>query len=165
MPESFATNSLPFLLRLDELEIENHTAPVQVNERLVTMHGEFAGNAVAKYLGRFACSVMFHHDHRRGYGRRVFPNGQAIEAFSFGCQADVTGSVPSYHSKVDDHGLTVERFENWDNGGGFVEYTEGDKPFKSTAVAIEAQDNYQAEFNQRVYLARQEVVEALRNGQ
>jgi len=165
MPSSWATNSIPFLLRFDELEIEQETGPVKINDRLITMHGEFAGGTVQKYLGRYACSVMFHHDHRRGYGRRVFPNGQAIEAFGFGCQADITGSVPSYHNKIDDRGQVVERYEDWNNGGGFVEYRGGDRPFKSIAVPIEPQDNFDASYDGRVYKARKDVLEALRTGQ
>ena len=164
MPSSWATNSIPFLLRFDELEIEQETGPVKINDRLITMHGEFAGNAVAKYLGRYACSVMFHHDHRRGYGRRVFPDGKAIEAFSFGCQADTTGSVPSYHSKIDDRGNTVERHENWDNGGGLISYYSGDGPFRIESIPIESQDNYLTEYAGRVYQARKNVIDALKTG-
>jgi len=164
MPSSWATNSLPFLLRFDDLEIEQEAGPVKINDRLITMHGEFAGGAVAKYLGRYACSVMFHHDHRRGYGRRVFPDGKAIEAFSFGCQADVTGSVPSYHNKVDDRGNTVKRYEAWDNGLGLVEYNAGDKPFRVIPIPVEQQDGFEASYNDRVYMARQDVTDALQNG-
>lgn len=161
MPSSWATNSIPFLLRFDELGIEQETGPVQITDKLITMHGEFAGDAVKKYLGRYACSVMFHHDHRRGYGRRVFPNGQAIEAFSFGCEADVTGSVPSYHNKVNDRGLVVERYEDWSNGMGFLDYSEKTGSFKPLSVPIEHQDGYEAVFNDRVYQARLEVAKAL----
>jgi hypothetical protein len=117
------------------------------------------------YLGKYATSMMFHHDHRRGSERRVFPDGTAIEAFGFGCQADVTGSVPSVHSKIDDAGQVVRSFENWNNGMGFVEYGKGDKPFKSTPIPIEAQDGYQAIWQDRVYKARKAVAEALAKGE
>lgn len=165
MPESWAVNSYPFLLRLDELGF-NYTDNYKINDRLTTMHGEIAksGATAAIYLGRYATSMMFHHDHRRGYGRRVFPNGTAIEAFGFGCQADVTGSVPGVHSRIDDRGHVVENYENWSNGGGFVEFQKGDKPFRQYSVPIEAQDNYEIKYNGKTFKARQDVVEALRTG-
>lgn len=166
MPESWAVNSYPFLLRLDELDI-NYTDQYKINDRLMTIHGELANknSTASMYLGRYATSMMFHHDHRRGSERRVFPNGQCIEAFGFGTQCDVSGSVPSVHSKIDDRGHVVENYENWNNGGGFVEYSKGDKPFRFQAVPIEAQDNYQTVYNNRVYKARLEVQEALAKGQ
>jgi len=165
MPKSWAVNSYPFLLRLDELGI-NYVDNYKINDRLMTTHGELAskGSTAAMYLGRYAISMMFHHDHRRGSERRVFPNGTSIEAFGFGCQADVTGGVPSVHSKIDDRGHVVENYENWNNGGGFVEFSKGDKPFRQYAVPIEAQDDYLTSYNKRVYKARQEVIEALKNG-
>lgn len=166
MPDSFSTNSLPFLLRLEELEIENISGPVRLNEGLITMHGEIVkpGSTAQAYLGKLATSIMFHHTHRREYSRRVFPDGKAIEAFSFGCQADTQGSVPSYYSKVDDMGFMVERSENWNNGGGFIEMSEKTGSFKPVSVPIEVQDGYEASFNGRVYQARQDVLEALRSG-
>ena len=166
MPESWAVNSYPFLLRLDELDI-NYVDQYKINDRLMTIHGELANknSTAAMYLGRYATSIMFHHDHRRGSERRVFPNGQSIEAFGFGTQCDVTGSVPSVHSKIDDRGHVVENYENWNNGGGFVEYQPGDSPFRFQAVPIEAQDNYKTVYNNRVYEARKEVIEALAKGQ
>ena len=163
MPESWAVNSYPFLLRLDELGIK-YVDELKINENLTTIHGELANKSstAAMYLGRYATSMMFHHDHRRGSERRVYPNGTAIEAFGFGCQADVTGSVPSVHSSIDDRGMVVPKFENWNNGGGFVEYSKTN--FKSIPVPIEYYDNYEASYNNRIWKARQDIVEALTNG-
>lgn len=165
MPESWAVNSYPFLLRLDELGI-NYMEDYKINDRLMTTHGELANKSstASMYLGRYATSMMFHHDHRRGSERRVFPDGTSIEAFGFGCQADVTGSVPSVHSKIDDRGHVVERYENWNNGGGILEFSKGDKPFRHYDVPIEAQDGYIASFNGRTYKHRQEIIDALANG-
>lgn len=165
MPESFSANSLPFLLRFNELEIEQTTAPYQINEKLITEHGELAvanGSTAHRYLARLAMSMMFHHSHRRESARRVFPDGTALEAFSFGCQADTSGSVPSHGNKIDDKGFVVERYENWNNGAGWVQYTK--ENFKATAVPIEQQDNYLAEWNGRIYQARKDVIEALKTG-
>jgi hypothetical protein len=165
MPEEFGANTLPFLLRFDELEIEQTTAPYRINEYLMTQHGELSvngGSTAHRYLGKLATSLMFHHSHRRESARKVFQDGYAIEAFSFGCQADVAGAVPSVHNKVDDRGFVVETYENWNNGMGFVEYT--DDRFKQIPIPIELQDDYEASYAGRVYEARQAVVEAFKNG-
>jgi hypothetical protein len=165
MPEEFGTNTLPFLLRLDELEIEQTAEPYKINDYLITEHGELSvnfGSTAHRYLGRLATSLMFHHAHRRESARKVYPDGYAIEAFSFGCLTDVAGSVPSVHNKVDDRGFVVEKYENWNNGMGFVEYTKDS--FKQIPVPIEIQDDYEASYAGRVYKARQAVVEALKNG-
>lgn len=162
MPEDYAAISYPSLLRLNDLEIE-YTDRFRINDELITEHGDLAGSSTAaKYLGRYATSLLFHHDHRRGYERRVFPDGKAIEAFGFGCQADIAGSVPSYHSKVSEFGKVVERYENWHNGMGFIESTK--TMYKPTAIPIERQDDYLAIHDHKTYKPRPEVVEALRSG-
>jgi len=159
MPDDYAAISYPSLLRLNDLEIE-YTDSFRINDELITEHGDLAsGSTAAKYLGRYATSLLFHHDHRRGYERRVFPDGKAIEAFSFGCEADVSGSVPSYHSKVSEFGKVVERYENWHNGMGFVESDK--KVFRPTSVPIERQDGYLAIYDHKTYKPRPEIVEDL----
>lgn len=162
LPESFAVNTLPFLLRLQELEIayqENYMA----TEKLLITHGEFSatrGSAAAKYLGFYALSTCYAHDHRIGYETRTFPDGTKRSAFGFGCLADIKGSVPSYHSKVDDKGFVVPNFENWDSGAGFIEVSKNGL-IQPQFVNLEHE---QAKYNSRVYKARQEVIEALRAG-
>jgi len=166
MSEDWSNNALPFFLRLDELEIE-HVESYQINDRLLTFHGDLAdrNSTASKYLSRYDTSIMYHHDHRRGYERRVFPSGRAIEAFGFGCQCDITGSVPSYNSSIDSRGNPVPRYENWNNGMGFVEFSKGDRPFKIEAVPIERQDGYLAIHDHKTYKPRPDVVESLRTGQ
>ena len=162
MPEDYAAISYPSLLRLNDLEIE-YVDRFQINEGLMTEHGDLAGpSTAAKYLGRIATSLMFHHDHRRGYERRVFPDGKVIEAFGFGCQADVTGSVPSYHSKVSEQGRVIERYENWHTGMGEIESTK--TQYKITSIPIEKQDGYLAIHDHKIYKPRPEIVEMLRTG-
>jgi hypothetical protein len=90
------------------------------------------------------------------------PDGKAIEAFGFGCQADVSGSVPSYHSKVSEQGKIVERYENWNNGMGFVESTK--TIYKPTSISIEKQDGYLAIHDHKIYKPRPEIVDLLSKG-
>lgn len=165
MPKDWSVNSYPFMMRYKDLGIE-YVPNYMVNDRLMTMHGELSdrGSTAAKYLARYAISIMFHHDHRRGYERRVFPDGKAIEAFGFGCLADTSGSVPSYNSSVDTKGYVIPRSENWSNGIGLISYNKGDKPFSIEAIPIEKQDGYLAIHDHKTYKPRPEIVEALRTG-
>lgn len=171
VPEEYPVMTLPYLLRLGDLAIKwvsgYPAGHYKINDRLITMHGDLANknSTAAVYLQRYATSVMYHHDHRRGYEKRVFPDGKAIEAFGFGCQADITGSVPSVHNGIDDQGQVVERYENWNNGGGFVHYLDGDKPFQIEAVPIEPQDGYLAIYHGKEYKPREEVVKQLAKGE
>lgn len=165
MPESFAVNSIPFLLRFNELDIDM-VEQYKINDRLVTEHGEYSvnnGSTVHKYLARRALSTMFHHSHRQEYGRRTFPNGVSLEAFSSGCLADTTGSVPANGNKIDDRGRVVERFMNWDNGALLGYYNEGDKPFHIQPVKMEHPD-YEAMVDGKLYVPRPDVVYSLRTG-
>ena len=164
MPDDFAVNSLPFLLRFKDLGIEQESGFFKLNDKLITTHGDISKNGqstASAYVNKLACSLMFHHTHRREYARRTTPDGHSNEAFSFGCLADTNGSVPSVHNQVDDFGRVVERHENWDNGGGFVEISE--KQFRIDPVPIEKPD-YAAMREQRIFEARQAVAEALSKG-
>lgn len=167
MPQEFATTAFPFFLRLNDLDIEwvsGYPAnEFKINNNLRAVHGDISQiGAANKYIARDNQNTLFHHDHRRSYAQHTYPNGEKLEAFSFGCQADISGSVPSYHSGVDDMGKIPTRYENWQNGGGFVEFSE--KNFKPEFVPIE-QPDYEAERDGRIYEARQKVVEALAKGE
>lgn len=167
MPEEFATTSFPFFLRLKDLEIEYVSGypaeSFQVNDELRFVHGDMSkpNNALA-YLQRDGMSTGYFHDHRTGLARKTFPNGRSIEAFGFGCQADITGKVPAVHNGVDDMGRVKERYENWNNGAGFVEYS--DKHFKPEFVEINGPD-YTAQRDGRIIEARKAVAEALAKGE
>jgi hypothetical protein len=162
LPESFAVNTLPFLLRLQELDIAYQDKYMATDDLIVT-HGEFSttrGSVAVKYLGFYATSCCYAHDHRVGYETRTFPNGKKISAFGFGCLADTTGSVPSYHSRIDDRGFLVPKNENWDSGAGFISISKKGF-FRPEFVNLSEKE---VSFNKRVYKARADVVEALSSG-
>lgn len=166
MPEEFATTSFPFFLRLKDLEIDYISGypaeSFQINDNLRAIHGDMAKKTTPiDYINRDGQNTLFHHTHRREYGRKTYPNGKALEAFSFGCQADTSGSVPAVHNGVDDMGRIPTRYENWDNGGGFIEFSE--KNYKIESVPIEHPD-FKATREGRIYEARKAVEEALANG-
>jgi hypothetical protein len=167
MPQEFATTSFPYFLRLKDLEIEwisgYPAESFQINKNLRAVHGDMSMIGVpSKYIQRDGQNTLFHHDHRRSYAKKTFSNGTSLEAFGFGTQADISGSVPAVHSGVDDMGNIPVRFENWQNGAGLVEFS--DNFFKPEFVPIEPQDNYRAEREGRIYEARKEVIAALEKG-
>jgi predicted phosphodiesterase len=156
MPSEFSTTSFPFFLRLKDLEIEwisgYPAESFQINDNLRAVHGDMSKtNTALDYIRRDNQNTLFHHTHRREYGTKTYSNGESVETFSFGCQADISGSVPAVHNGVDDMGKTVIRFENWQNGGGFVEYS--DKYFKPEFVPIN-HPNYTATRGDRLYAPR-----------
>jgi hypothetical protein len=163
LPESFAVNTLPFLLRLQELEIAYQENYMATDDFIIT-HGEFAaarGSAAVKYLGFYATNCCYAHDHRVGYETRTFPNGKKISAFGFGCLADTKGSVPSYHSRIDDRGFVVPNNENWDSGAGMIQISK--KGLIKPEFVNLSED--EVSFNRKLYKIRQDVVDALSKGQ
>lgn len=160
MPQEFSTTAFPFFLRLNSLDIEwisGYPAnEYRINNKLRAVHGDMVkANTPQAYIQRDGQSTLFHHTHRREYGRKTYPNGESVEAFSFGSQADTSGSVPSYHSGVDDMGGVPKRFENWDSGGGFVQYS--DNNFRPESVPID-QPDYEAIREKELYKARKNVM-------
>ena len=158
MPSNWAAMSYPHLLRLDELEIEFDggypAADFMINDRLSTRHGDKAsakGSTAAMYLPELERSLMFHHTHRQEALTRTLQLGRYVTAFSFGALTRTDGAVPSFGNGIDGKGRVVHHQENWQNGFGFVEYNEGDRPFSITPVLINPLDGYEARVNGKVY--------------
>lgn len=168
MPNDFAVTSIPNLLRLNELEIDYISGypanSYNINDRLLDVHGEYANkpSSAAKYLGLYACSVYFGHTHRTEVMKKTTPDGKQLTAFNAGCACDTTGSIPSYHSGVDLMGNVTRRNEDWQKGVAVIETKKGDRPFTFNLIDLETEEmRYQG----RVYKARADVVEALKNGE
>lgn len=160
MPESFAVSSIPFLLRLDELEIDYISGypanAYDFNDRLKIIHGEFATqNTAQKYLGMYACSVCFGHTHREELASHTYPNGYKKIAFNPGALCKTDGIMPSVHSGVDVNGRHVERHEQWQKGVSILYGKEGDSPFAFDIIDL---DNEKVRYNNRVYTARQDIM-------
>ncbi len=166
MPNDFAASSIPNLLRLKELEIDYISgypaSGYKINDRLTAVHGEYANkpSSAAKYLGAYGCSMYFGHTHRTEVMKKTMPDGRKLTAFNAGCTCDTTGSIPSYHSSVDVNGNVVRQNEDWQKGVAVIEYTKGDRPFNFDLVNL---DEEKMRYQGKVYKARQEVIEALKN--
>jgi hypothetical protein len=165
MPDNINTEA--FLLRMNELEIENAAGLYRITPDFGTLHGEYAvanGSTAHRYLGKYAInSIMFHHSHRREHAEKVSADGSRQQAFSFGCLCDTKGSIPANGNIVDDKNMVVERYMNWNNGAGIVEVSKTGK-VKPIDIPIDP-DDYEAWHEQRLYTVREEVADALRKGQ
>lgn len=127
--------TLDYLLRCSELEVEMiggyPNGTLWLADHLRVIHGTESSqrqSTAAKYLDKDPhTSVVFGHSHRAEIQWRTTPTmgGYALRfAMSPGTLADINGSVPSYHSTVDEHGAIVEKAENWQQAVGIVEYSQ-----------------------------------------
>lgn len=132
-PGEWPVNTVPHLLRLDELGVEwvsgYPAAEFRYSEDLSFIHGDrvrSGSSTAALYTKEHEQNVVFHHIHRHEMQTRTTRRGRFITAAAFGTLASNRGHVPSYGSGVDDRGEVVQRFENWQQGIGVIlEYPDG----------------------------------------
>ena len=126
--------SIPFLLRLDEYDIQylsgypsNH---FWLTPNLRFIHGHSVkskGSTAHVYLNDEKVSVIYGHIHRNemAYQTRIDYEGPAtIMAASPGCLARIEGYVPSMKQGFDLDGRPVISPENWQQGLAVVDYHE-----------------------------------------
>jgi GGDEF domain-containing protein len=157
-PDSLPVLSVPFLLRMDETEVEYKpgypAGSYWINERLRVIHGDkvASGNSTAhKYLANSKTSVIYGHIHRREWAERSredFDGAKTILAASPGTLARCDGSVPSTKGGIDLEGRPLPIVEDWQQGLAVVTYRPGDGEFWYEQVAIHSG---QAWFRGRVY--------------
>ncbi|AHL18501.1 metallo-phosphoesterase [Microbacterium phage vB_MoxS-ISF9] len=130
MPDDWPTLSLPFLLRLDELDIEYKDAyPAAVywdDDRTRNIHGTRAnskGSTTAQYANDLPhINTWAGHTHRAEitYKTVMGPRGEAIESYSANpgslCKTD--GTVPSVHGAIHADGSSAKIVEDWQAGFG-----------------------------------------------
>jgi len=133
--DSWPVNSLPHLLRMDELGITYASGypagEYWLNENLRCIHGDrvnSSGSTAMKYINsNHHVSVIYGHIHRiemlyhtnhtsTGPGRNA--------AFSPGCLCRVDGSVPSVKGGITPNEKPVKYWENWQQGVGFAWYKD-----------------------------------------
>lgn len=128
-------NSLPHLLRMDELGIEfaggYPAGEFWLNEHLRCIHGDrvnSSGSTAMKYINsNHHVSVVYGHIHRIEllYHTNHTSMGPARNtAFSPGCLCRVDGSVPSVKGGITPNEKPVKYWENWQQGIGFAWYKE-----------------------------------------
>jgi len=146
VPKSWPVLSLPFLLRMDELNIqylEGYPANIYwINDGLACIHGHKArsgGSTAAAVVGDERSSIIFGHIHRiemQHQTRRVRSGSRSNLAACPGCLCRVDGAVPGFKASTDIYGRPVQSWENWQQGIAVVYYEEGDGPFHVELVPI-----------------------------
>jgi predicted phosphodiesterase len=145
-PSSYPVLSVPFLLRMDETQIEYKAGypagAVWINERLRVIHGDkvrSGGSTAHAYLNTSKTSVIYGHIHRREWAERSredFDGPKTILAATPGCLARVDGVVPSTKGGLDVDGRPLPVVEDWQQGLAVVTYKPGDGDFWYEQVPI-----------------------------
>ena len=146
VPESWPVLSLPFLLRMDELNIqylEGYPANIYwINDSLACIHGHktrSGGSTAAAVVGDERSSIIFGHIHRiemQHQTRRVRSGSRTNLAACPGCLCRVDGAVPGFKASTDIYGRSVQSWENWQQGIAVVYYEEGEGFFHVELVPI-----------------------------
>jgi len=134
-PNDWPVNSLPHLLRMDELGIVYAggypAGEYWLNENLRCIHGDrvnSGGSTAMKYINaNHHVSTIYGHIHRIEtlYHTNHTSTGPARNAaFSPGCLCRVDGSVPSVKGGVTPNEKPVKYWENWQQGVGFAWYKD-----------------------------------------
>lgn len=136
MPESWPVMSLPFLLRLDDLDIKYIEAyPAATdwdNDQTRNIHGTRAnsnGSTMAQYLNDLPhINTWAGHTHRAEvvYKRVMGLRGEAIESYAAnpGCLCRTDGGVPSVKGAINSSGIPAKVVEDWQAGFGILYYNE-----------------------------------------
>lgn len=146
-PESWPVFSVPYLLRLDELDVEYiagyPAGEFWLNDNLVCIHGRIVrgGNqsTAAAVVDDERVSVIFGHVHRievKHKTRRVRHGAKQAQAVSAGCLCRIDGTVPSAKGATDVFGRPVPAVEDWQQGVCVVTYEPGDGPFGIEVIPI-----------------------------
>jgi predicted phosphodiesterase len=151
--------SLPFLLRLDELNvtyIDSYPAGKHwINDKLRAIHGNKVrsnGSTAAAYTNDMPhISTVFGHTHRLEIqSKTTWDRMGKIRsmAISPGCLCRVDGAVPSVNGSIDSNGRPKEEFENWQQGVAVIKYKDSGEFFVDLVQIDDGRTVYQGiEFN------------------
>lgn len=134
MPQQDPVLSIPYLCRLDELNV-NYVDPypegeIWLNDHIRCLHGTVAragkGATANAYLSEGGASSIYGHIHRKEqiWQTRHTKNGpRTYMAGSPGTLCDITGGVPSAKSGINAYGQQgMTRSEDWQQGLWVVRY-------------------------------------------
>jgi len=136
LPESWPVMSLPYLLRLDELNVQYVDAyPAATdwdNDTTRNIHGTKAnsrGSTTSQYVFELPhLNTWAGHTHRVEitYRSVMGARGEAVESYSAnpGCLCRVDGAVPSVNGAIGADGTPARIVENWQQGFGLVYYND-----------------------------------------
>jgi len=136
LPESWPVMSLPYLLRLDELNVQYVDAyPAATdwdNGTTRNIHGTKAnsrGSTTSQYVFELPhLNTWAGHTHRVEitYRSVMGARGEAVESYSAnpGCLCRVDGAVPSVNGAIGADGTAARIVENWQQGFGLAYYND-----------------------------------------
>lgn len=135
LPESWPVMSLPYLMRLDELDvhyIDAYPAGMWwINDKLRAIHGDkvnSGGSTAMKYTNEMPhISTIFGHIHRQEIqSKTTFDREGKIKVMGIspGCLCRIDGHVPSVKGSVGIDGKPVTYWENWQQGIAIVRYKD-----------------------------------------
>lgn len=154
MPDTWPVMSLPYLLRLDELNvtyIDAYPAGKHwINDQLRAIHGNKVrsnGSTAAAYTNDMGhISTVFGHTHRLEIqSRTTWDRMGKIRsmAISPGCLCRVDGAVPSVNGAIGIDGRPAEIFENWQNGIAVIKYKDSGEFFVNLIQIDEGRTVYE----------------------
>lgn len=134
-PDKWPVLSVPFLLRLDDLNVEFFDKyPAEqfwINKNLRAIHGDKAnssGSTAAQWANKYPhISTVFGHIHRmEAQYKTVFDSEGPIRSVNVspGCLCRVDGAVPSTKSGVGADGRPGVHYEDWQQGMAVIWYKE-----------------------------------------
>ena len=134
-PGSWPVMSIPYLLRMDELNIKYvggyPAGEYWINNNVRTIHGvkvASGSSTASRYVNALPhVSTIFGHVHRlEVQSRTVHDRMGAIGSFgiSAGCLCRIDGAVPSMMGGIDSNGSPVRNIENWAQGMVVVYYKD-----------------------------------------
>lgn len=140
-PDGWPVLSVPYLLRLDELDIDYldayPNAHVWVNDNLKAFHGTKAdakGSTGMKYLNENpGMSVIFGHSHRLEMVQKTTEDRLGsfrASAVNPGALCHINGQVPGFNSSNHLDGTPARVTENWQNGLCIIRYTDEKSHFE-----------------------------------
>lgn len=136
MPDSWPVMSLPYLLRLDDLNVAYVDAyPAATdwdNDNTRNIHGTKAnsrGSTTAQYVSDLPhLNTWAGHTHRTEitYRSSLGNRGEPIESYSAnpGCLCRTDGAVPSVNGAIGADGSAARVVENWQQGFGVLYYSD-----------------------------------------
>jgi len=141
--EKYAALSYPGLLKLDHIGWDfaggYDGAEYQYNDDLAFIHGTFAVSAgsTASKLSRANPdrNIVQGHVHRMESQYHTDRRGRVFGAYTVGALCRIDGTVPSYHSSIDQFNQPVKHYENWQQGV-MVIYDYGDGVYQFDHVTI-----------------------------
>lgn len=145
-PSSWPTISVPYLLRVDELDVEwvegYPASSVWLNDHIECIHGlkvRSSGSTASAVINDSRHSVIFGHVHRievQYKTDKTKDGGYRKFAATPGCLCRLDGAVPSFKSATNKEGTPITSYENWQQGLMVVNFRDDDHEYSVEMIEI-----------------------------